>query len=91
MKTISLDVPRLIACQKKDEIVQGMDSRINDIKQTTSQIEAPPAATLKAITAGTDATKNAAQNAITQKAQQSPLNRFGRISSSRQRESDGSC
>ena len=54
-----------------------MESRIASIKETTSRIEAPPEPTLKAITAGTEVTKNAAQNGLVEKSKQSPLNRFG--------------
>lgn len=57
--------------------MDGMQSRIDDVAQTTNAISAPPPSTLKAITAGTEVTKEAAQNSIEQRAKTSALNRFG--------------
>lgn len=66
-----------IAQEKQQEIMDGMDSRIQDVAETTAQITPPPASTIKAITAGTEVTKQAALSHITEKAKSSPFNRFG--------------
>ncbi|TVY67615.1 hypothetical protein Focb16_v002486 [Fusarium oxysporum f. sp. cubense] len=68
---------KTIAGNKQREIMDGMQSRIDDVAQTTQAISAPPASTLKAIEAGTEVTKEAAQKSIAQRAKTSALNRFG--------------
>jgi hypothetical protein len=55
-----------------------MQKRIEGVKETTNQLEAPPETTLKAITAGTDATKQAGAKYIEDKKKQSSLMRFGK-------------
>ncbi|KAI1855398.1 hypothetical protein JX266_000263 [Neoarthrinium moseri] len=65
-----------IAVEKQREIMEGMETRIVEVKETTAAIAAPPATILKAITAGTEVTKEAAQKSIEQRAKQSSLSRF---------------
>ena len=64
--------------QKQKQILDGMDERISDIKETTNRIEGPSEPVRKAITAGTGATQKAAQEALEQKSKQSSFNRFGK-------------
>ncbi|KAH7309277.1 hypothetical protein BKA65DRAFT_519536 [Rhexocercosporidium sp. MPI-PUGE-AT-0058] len=54
----------------------GMSDRIDQIKQTTTKIEAPPEPTRKAITQGTETTKQAALEYIKEKEKAAPLARF---------------
>ncbi|KAF4949191.1 hypothetical protein FGADI_9048 [Fusarium gaditjirri] len=68
---------KTISGDKQREIMDGMQSRIDDVAQTTQAITAPAASTLKAIEAGTNVTKDVAQKSIEQRAQASAANRFG--------------
>ncbi|KAK1777277.1 hypothetical protein QBC45DRAFT_417155 [Copromyces sp. CBS 386.78] len=77
--TDAIDRVQKIAEEKQQEIMGGMESRIQEVAETTSQITPPPAATVKAITAGTEVTKQAAISHITEKAKSSPLSRFAII------------
>lgn len=65
-----------VAREKQAEILNGMASRIEEAKATTQQIEPPPESALKAIAAGTELTKEAANKSIQARAQASPLSRF---------------
>jgi hypothetical protein len=65
-----------IAGDKQREIMDGMQSRIDDAATTTKAISPPPPSTLQAITAGTEVTKEAAQKSIEQRAKTSALSRF---------------
>ncbi|KAL5589346.1 hypothetical protein FOVSG1_011213 [Fusarium oxysporum f. sp. vasinfectum] len=67
---------KTIAGNKQREIMDGMQSRIEDVAQTTQAISAPPASTIKAIEAGTEVTKVAAQKSIEHRAKASALSRF---------------
>jgi hypothetical protein len=69
-----------VAREKQAEILNGMESRIEEVKATTQQIEPPPESALKAIIAGTEVTKDAANKSIQTRAQASPLSRFGESS-----------
>ncbi|OBS29597.1 hypothetical protein FPOA_03534 [Fusarium poae] len=64
------------AGNKQREMMQGMQSRIEDIEQTTKAISKPSDSTLKAIESGIQVTKQAAQNNIEQRAKNSALVRF---------------
>ncbi|KAL6922413.1 hypothetical protein FSST1_006439 [Fusarium sambucinum] len=68
MKTISRN--------KQSEVMDGMQFHTDDITRTTQAIGKPSASTLKAIEAGTDVTKQAAQKSIEQRAKTSTLIRF---------------
>ncbi|KAI5920341.1 hypothetical protein F4810DRAFT_703039 [Camillea tinctor] len=70
---------RTIARQRQKEIMDGMESRINEVQETTQLIAPPPQETIKAITAGTEVTKQAAQDSVAQRAKRSPLSRFGEL------------
>ncbi|KAK3938884.1 hypothetical protein QBC46DRAFT_343143 [Diplogelasinospora grovesii] len=65
-----------VARGKQAEILNGMEGRIQDIKETTRQIEPPPEEARKAIAAGTEVTKDAAHESIQSRAKSSPLSRF---------------
>lgn len=57
--------------------MDGMQSRINAVAQTTRVVSAPSNATVKAITAGIEVTKQAAHDSIVQRFTDSALSRFG--------------
>ncbi|KAL2061472.1 hypothetical protein VTL71DRAFT_6849 [Oculimacula yallundae] len=65
-----------LAHDKQQKILGSMSDRIDEIKQTTNQIEALPEAIRKAITKGTETTKEAAMEFIKEKEKAAPLNRF---------------
>ncbi|KAF9552933.1 hypothetical protein CPC08DRAFT_673678, partial [Agrocybe pediades] len=67
---------RVLAGQKQKEIMDGMDSRIEEARSTTAMITPVPEATRKAITDGADVTKNAAQKSIELRSTKSSLSRF---------------
>ncbi|KAK3505269.1 hypothetical protein B0T13DRAFT_485904 [Neurospora crassa] len=77
--TDAVDQVQKLAQDKQREIMNGMDSRIQDVAETTSQITPLPASTVKAITDGTDVTKQAAQTNIKEKSENNPLSRFAII------------
>ncbi|KAJ4329531.1 hypothetical protein N0V85_009990 [Neurospora sp. IMI 360204] len=56
--------------------MDGMQSRIDEVAETTNQITPLPESTVKAITDGTEVTKQAALTHITEKAEKSPFSRF---------------
>lgn len=57
--------------------MDGMQSRINAVAQTTRVVSAPSNATVQAITAGMEVTKQAAHDSIVQRFTNSALSRFG--------------
>ncbi|CAG7566009.1 unnamed protein product [Fusarium equiseti] len=57
-------------------MMDGMQSRIDEFSETTRDISAKSVSTLKAIENGNQATREAAQNSIEQRAKASPLNHF---------------
>ncbi|RFN45623.1 hypothetical protein FIE12Z_10125 [Fusarium flagelliforme] len=71
------DRVKRIAGERQREIMDGMESRIDDFAETTRDISVPSASTVKAIEADTQATREAAQNWIEQSAKASALSRFG--------------
>lgn len=54
-----------------------MQDRIDNVQETTAQLEPPPPEMQKAITAGTDANQQAGIKYIEEKKKQSGLSRFG--------------
>lgn len=72
-----VDQVQKIAQDKQREIMNGMDSRIQAVAETTSMITPRPASTVKAITDGAEITKQAALTFINEKAKRSPVSRFG--------------
>lgn len=73
----AVDRVQKISQEKQQEIKDGMGSRIQEVAETTAQITAPPAATVKAITDGTEVNKQAAISYITEKAKSNAYSRFG--------------
>jgi hypothetical protein len=63
--------------QKQEQINSGMEEKIGEVMETTNMITPPPPETLKAIAAGTEVTKTAAQQSIQNRSATSGLNRFG--------------
>jgi hypothetical protein len=57
--------------------MNGMQSCVDEFSETTRDISAPSASTLTAIEAGTQVTKDAAQESIEQRVKVSALTRFG--------------
>ena len=57
-----------------------MENRIEEVKETTRMIEAPPPEILGAITAGVDVTKSVVQESIQVSTATSGLGRFGESS-----------
>ncbi|KAJ4380921.1 hypothetical protein N0V85_008717 [Neurospora sp. IMI 360204] len=74
--TDAVDRVKKIAQEKQQAIMDGMQSRIDEVAETTKQITPLPEPTVKAITAGTEVTKQAALTHITEKAEKSPFSRF---------------
>jgi len=66
-----------VAREKQAEIMEGMETRIQDVKETTALIEPLAESVVKAIEAGTAVTKDAAEKSIVARAAASPLSRFG--------------
>ncbi|CZT44825.1 uncharacterized protein RSE6_05064 [Rhynchosporium secalis] len=77
-----------LAHEKQQQVLGSMSDRIDEIKQTTTRIEAPPEPTRKAITQGTETTKKAALDYIKKKEKAAPLNRFEVIEDDDEEEND---
>jgi len=66
-----------IVREKQAEIMESMETRIQNVKEMTALIEPPPESMFKAIEVGTAVTKDAAEKTIVARAAASPLNWFG--------------
>ncbi|KAH7174207.1 uncharacterized protein B0J16DRAFT_417757 [Fusarium flagelliforme] len=72
----STDRVKRISGDKQRDIMDGMQSRIDDFWETTRDISAPSTSTFKAVEAGTAVTEEAARKSIEQRINTSALNRF---------------
>jgi hypothetical protein len=64
--------------QKQKQIISGLENRIEEVRETTRMIQAPPPETLKAISAGVEVTKTVVQESIRDRSATSSLSRFGK-------------
>ncbi|KAK0660478.1 hypothetical protein QBC41DRAFT_383707 [Cercophora samala] len=68
---------RKLAGDRQREIMDEMESRVEEVRSTTKMLKTPPAPKLlEAVKAGTEVTRKAAEEALVVKNKVNPLNRF---------------